>query len=69
MLDYEYHFVMECALFDDLRKKHIHVPQRNMQCFIDLLNTSDVKVCNNLGNYIRKSFIIKRANESIEDER
>ena len=58
----EYHFVLICPIYYDLRKLYIpryyHV-RPSMFKFIELLNTSNLKTLNKLALFCNKSFIVR----------
>ena len=61
-LEDEYHFVLECILYNDLRKQLIptyYYRRPNMQRFVDLITTECKRVIRNLSTYIEKAFTIR----------
>ena len=62
LLEDEYHFVLECPLYVDLRKQYLKkyfIQRPNMFKFILLINsTSDIEV-RNLAMFIQKAFQIR----------
>jgi hypothetical protein len=61
-LEDEYHFIMECPLFINLRKQYINKKfwkRPNMIKFIELLKSEDKKVVQKLGLFIHKAFILR----------
>ena len=54
----EYHFVLECNIFIDLRKKYIpkYFRKRPSMFFIELLNTTNIKMLRNLSLYVYHAF-------------
>jgi len=62
-LEDEYHFIMECDLYKDLRDKYIPKFFRtrpSMHKFIQLLQTTNRKVLRNFGTYIFYSFELRK---------
>ena len=62
LLEDEYHFVMECDLYSDLRKQYI--PRRywkrpNMLKFIELLNIQNSRILRNLAIFVHKGYILR----------
>ena len=58
----EFHFIIECNLYKDQRKKLIPMKywvRPNMVKFIELINTEDKKVIKNLASYIYNAFEIR----------
>ena len=58
----EYHFIIKCQCFEDLRKKYIkkHYYKRpNMLKFIELLKSSDFDIVLNLAKYLKASFSLR----------
>ena len=52
-LEDEFHFIYECSLYTDIRRKYITKYQQgnySMATLVKLLCTPDIKICNNLGN-------------------
>ena len=61
-LEDEFHFVLECQLYKDLRQKFIHISywhRPNMFKFITLINSENTKTIKNLGLFIFYAFKIK----------
>jgi hypothetical protein len=61
-LEDEYHFVLECTLYSDLRKLFIpnyYVNRPNMQKFIELMNSENRRIMKNLSMYIEKAFALR----------
>ena len=59
VLEDEFHFVIECKLFIELRTKYIpkyYWKRPSMYKFIELLNTTKVKLLRNLSVYIYQAF-------------
>ena len=55
----EFHFILECILFKDLRKRYINKyywERPNMPKFIELFTTENSKVLTNLGTFVQKAF-------------
>ena len=62
-LEDEYHFVLECSIYVNLRKTYI--PRKfwnrpNMFKFLELLNTNDRNVLRNLGIFVEKAFDVRK---------
>ena len=58
VLEDEFHFVLQCSLFSDLRKKYIanfYTVRPNMRKFIDLCNSESKHTVRNLGK--RKEYL------------
>ena len=63
-LEDEYHFIFECAIYEDLRRYYIPRYYRirpNMFKCIELLNTSNQKHINKLAAYVYKAFEARNA--------
>ena len=59
VLEDEYHFVLECNVYAELRYKYIpkHYWKRpSMYKFVELLNTTNMKILRNLSMYINHAF-------------
>ena len=55
----EFHFVLECSLYQDLRQiytKHYFWKRPNVSKFVELLQSDNKKIIKNLPGYIYKSF-------------
>ncbi len=55
----EYHFTLECVLFNNLRKRlipHYYRNKPSMTKFLELLNSENNKIINNLSMYVFKAF-------------
>jgi hypothetical protein len=58
----EYHFIIECVMYIDIRKKYIarkYWIRPSMYKFVDLMNSENKNILKNLGIYINKAFIIR----------
>ena len=58
-LEDEYHFVMVCCLFTDLRKQylpHYFWRRPNMYKFTELINSENVTLISKLGTFVHKAF-------------
>ena len=58
----EYHFVIECEMYVNIRKKYIarkYWIRPNMYKFVDLINSENADVIRSLGTYIYKAFGIR----------
>ena len=61
-LEDEYHFVLECQLYDSLRRKYIDQFYWNRPCmykFVELINSSNFEILSNLDIYIYKAFKVR----------
>ena len=59
VLEDEFHFILECAIYDDLRKTYIkryYWQSPNMPKFIELLTSQNRKIIKNLSYFIEKAF-------------
>jgi hypothetical protein len=68
-LEDEYHFVLECVLYNDLRRQFVPVyyyRRPNMQKFVELITTECKRVIRNLSTYVEKAFTL-RTNELYRD--
>ena len=54
VIEDEFHFIMECNLYVDLRRKYLreHTVQKNMNSFIQLMSCKNIHIINNLAMYI-----------------
>jgi hypothetical protein len=62
-LEDEYHFVMECPLYNELRKQLIpgyYIRRPSMFKFLNLLQTENKKLLNAVAKFVFKSFITRR---------
>lgn len=62
-LEDEYYFVLQCRLYNDLRKRFI--PSRfwkypSMYTFIELINSDKTSIIKQLANYIEKAFVLRK---------
>ena len=63
VLEDEFHFVMECSLYGDLRKKYIkryYWQRPNMLKFIELMSSEHCKTLKNLSVFIEKGFRVRK---------
>ena len=63
VLEDEFHFVMECSLYGDLRKKYIrryYWQRPNMLKFIELISTEHCKTLKILSVFIEKGFRLRK---------
>lgn len=63
-LEDEYHFVLECNRYNELRKKYIseyYWRRPSMFKLTELLNNENEQVIKNLGLYVEKSFIFRNS--------
>ena len=61
-LEDEFHFVLECQLYTDLRKTHIKKyfwRNPNVPKFIELMTSNNVIIIKDLAMYIYKSFQVR----------
>ena len=61
-LEDEYHFVLECQLYDSLRRKYIDQFYWNRPCmykFVELINSSNFELLSNLAIYVYKVFKVR----------
>ena len=61
-LEDEYHFVLECSIYNDLRKKYI--PKKywlrpNMYKFVELLSSTNKCLVRKLGNFVDNAFKVR----------
>ena len=66
-LDDEYHLLLECTLFNDLRKKlikRIYWEKPSMAKCISLLNDKDTKVLRNVAKFVYKAFLSKEFSDT-----
>ena len=59
MLEDEYHFILECPLYVDLRKTYIvkfYWRRPNVPNFVELLNSENATTNKNLAMYVHKAF-------------
>ena len=64
-LEDEYHFVIECNLYTDLRVKYIPSYYRNrpnMQKFIELMSSENESVLRKLSAFVHAAFLVRYAN-------
>ena len=62
-LEDEFHFVLECSIYFDIRKLYInsyYFKRPNMFKMVELFNTTNKKHLRNLSVYIYKAFEIRR---------
>ena len=62
VLEDEYHFILECPLYCQLRNKYIckyYYTRPNVPKFIDLMQSENVKVNRNLAMYIHYAFDVR----------
>ena len=63
-LEDEYHFVLECSIYVDLRKQYIlrkFWVRPSMFKFIELINNENKKITRNLGTYIHNAFMLRNS--------
>lgn len=59
VLEDEYHFILECSIYNELRKTYIKQyfwRRPNMAKFIELFTTENINTIKNLSNFIEKAF-------------
>ncbi len=64
-LEDEYHFILECTMYTDIRKTYIRsyfYRRPNMVKFIQLIQSENSSIVRNLGVYIFKAFQIRNEN-------
>ncbi len=64
-LEDEYHFILECVMYADIRIKYIRRYYRhrpNMAKFTELIKSENSEIVRNLGMYIFKAFEIRNNN-------
>lgn len=62
MLEDEFHFVLQCVRYDDLRSQYItkHFYTRpNMYKFVKLMSSSNESILKNLALYVKKAFKVR----------
>ena len=62
-MDDEYHFVMECSVFETIRSQLIpqyYWRRPSMLKLIELINSNDIHLVNKLAEYTKKCFILKQ---------
>lgn len=67
-LEDEYHFVMSCSLYTELRQKYISSYFRtrpNMYKFVSLITTENVQMLTKLAIFVYKAFDKRKATEMI----
>ena len=63
VLEDEHHFIFVCPRYEFLRTKYLNlscIHTYTVDSFVNLFNTRDVKLCNNLCIFIRKSLVQHR---------
>ena len=61
-LEDEYHFVIECCLYNSLRRKYIdqiYWVRPNMYKFVNLITSDNTRTINNLAIYVHKAFKVR----------
>ena len=59
VLEDEFHFVLECQMYTDLRRKYIpsyYFRRPSMLKFVELLNTTNAKHLKKLGSFVYHAF-------------
>ena len=62
VLEDEFHFVLECQMYTELRRKYIpryYYSRPSMSKFVELINTTNTKYLKNLGLFIYHAFKIR----------
>jgi len=62
ILEDEYHFVMECQLYVNIRKQRLpayYWKRPNMFKFTELINTESIRILKNLSIYVKEAFEIR----------
>ena len=70
ILEDEYHFILECQMFNDLKIKLIPDLYRirpNMQKFVSLLNNNHVNIIKQLAKYMHYAFERRNNNSYINN--
>ena len=65
VLEDEMHFLFDCDIYNDLREHHLpeeYYVRGSIENVVNLLNTDNLKVLNNLALYIRKALNRRREN-------
>ena len=68
VLEDEFHFILECAIYDGLRKmyfKRYYWQNPNMPKFIELLTSENSKIIKNLSYFIEKAFQMRATVELV----
>ena len=68
VLEVEFHFILECAIYDGLRKTYIkryYWQNPNMPNFIELLTSENSKIIKNLSYFIEKAFKMRATVELV----
>ena len=68
VLEDEFHFILECAIYDGLRKTYIkryYWQNPNMPKFIELLTSENSKIIKNLSCFIEKAFKMRATVELV----
>ena len=69
-LEDEYHFVIECSLYNSLRRKYIdqvYWRRPNMYKFINLITSDNNRTINNLAIYVHKAFKLRNNEFYVEN--
>jgi len=70
VIEDEYHFVLECFMYKDLRNVYIPVYYRsrpNMQKFVELITNENENVIKKLCVFVHKAFIIRSHHTYVEN--
>jgi len=70
VIEDEYHFVLECLMYKDLRNVYIPVYYRsrpNMQKFVELITNKNENVIKKLCVFVHKAFIIRSHHTYVEN--
>ena len=62
ILEDEYHFVMECSLYIELRKNYLpsyYIRRPNMYKFIELINSENASIIIKLATFVYKAFALR----------
>ena len=62
VMEDEYHFVMECQRYTELRKKYLskyYWQRPSMFKFVDLINSNNIKYIKNLGTFVYHAFKLR----------
>ena len=60
VLEDEYHFILECVLYSDIRKAHINKYYWTRQNMLKLFTNENTKCLKNLGIFVDKAFELRK---------
>ena len=58
----EFHALLECAAYSEIRKLYLGSPQTNINCFRNIMSSNDKMRLVQVANYICSMFYIKESN-------